>query len=508
MNSKIIDNEVFFKEFIEFHNTEVDDKKYEKGLKLINDLDKVKEPKERDELLFYSYIAEIYYYMSRIESQKHKISDGYHYNVEAIQNEKNKQFIEKVLKYKLISFDNYKKALNEDTIKRSTEKMKEFNKLQEKQFNEAYINDQVFNLCYRNKEGRRILAQDLSNLYYMLNDEENFILYGKEAVEYESLNVISVFLKYYCDKLDYNNAHIYYELMHKFDPKNFGTNRQNIVIKLYSYANYYNFLYDLGLYEDSLKVAKEAKKYYIHLDLDMNQYETLKFINGHIKKCEAQINKAKDIKYSEDKLLNYFDKEILDLISCDNKIYILTSLNIYEYMKTIEMTMDYSATLMPILKAIENIMFEILAKNYYPFIVEILEQRQIDKRDIKGFLEKDNEFVTEIDRLEYGKILSLIGRKSISFYDGTSYIIPNRYFTEFCNKNNIINSKNVIIKIYNELDKLKDKRNLVAHKNRVYEDCVKECYDILLDNIKFINYLYTNFKFAFKNNKNEKDKKI
>ena len=28
-----------------------------------------------------------------------------------------------------------------------------------------------------------------------------------------------------------------------------------------------------------------------------------------------------------------------------------------------------------------------------------------------GFLNKDKEFITEIDRLKYGKILSLIGRK-------------------------------------------------------------------------------------------------
>ena len=58
--------------------------------------------------------------------------------------------------------------------------------------------------------------------------------------------------------------------------------------------------------------------------------ETLKSINDHIKKCEEQISEIKRIKYSEDKLLNYFDKEILHLMSNDNKIYILTSLKIYE----------------------------------------------------------------------------------------------------------------------------------------------------------------------------------
>ena len=498
MDIKIIDNELFLKKLYEFNNTEDVDKKYQKGLKLINDIDKVKEPKEKDELLFYSYIAELYYYVSKIESQEYKISDGFHYNVEAIQDKNNKQFVERILKHKLISFNNYKKSVDNNIIKKATEKVKEFNKIQEKQFDKT-----IFDSYYRNKEGCRILAQDLSNIYYILNDEENFILYGKEAIKYGSLNVIGVFLKYYCDKLDYNNAYIYYELMHNFDSKNYGINGQNIVIKLYSYKNFYNFLYNLGLYEDSLNVAREAKKYYIHLELDMNQYETLNVINSHIKKCEEEINKSRNIKYSENKLLNYFDKEILDLMSNDNKIYILTSLNVYEYMKTTEITMDYSATLMPILKAIENIMFEIVAINYHTFIAEKMKHEQIDKRKIKEFLNNENKFMWKINRLEYGKILSLIGQKSNSYYDDTYLIIPNRYFTEFCNKNNIINSKNVIIEIYNELDKLKFKRNLVAHKDRVNEDCVKECYDILLENIKFINYLYTNFKSIFENYKND-----
>lgn len=492
-----MDSEVFLKEFAEFNNIKDDNKKYEKGVKLINNSNNIKEPSEKNKLMFYSNMAELYSYMSKIESKNCKISDGRKYNTEAIQNEKNKQFIEKILKYKVISLENYKKALDAQTIKTSTEKMKEFSKLNVNQSNDELIDKTVWTLFNENVKGRRILAQDISNLYYILNDEDNFILYGKEAVEYGSLNVISIFLKYYCDKLDYNNAHIYYELMHKFNPKDFGPDGQNIIIKLYSYTNYYKFLYNLGYYEDSLNVAKEGKKYYIHLNLDMNQYETLKIINDHIKKCEEQISKIKKIKYSEDKLLNYFDKEILDLMCNDNKIYIITSLKIYEFMKTDETTMDYSATLMPILKAIENIMYEILAKNYHPFIINVMKQKQIDKRDIRGFLNKDKEFITEIDRLEYGKILSLIGHKNISFYDGTSYIIPNRYFTEFCNKNNIKDSKGVITELYTELEKLKDRRNLVAHKNRVFEECVKECYDILLDNIKFINYLYTNFKFIF-----------
>lgn len=44
-------------------------------------------------------------------------------------------------------------------------------------------------------------------------------------------------------------------------------------------------------------------------------------------------------------------------------------------MKTDEATIDYSATLMPILKAIKNIVHEILAKKYHPFIINVLKQK-------------------------------------------------------------------------------------------------------------------------------------
>ena len=45
---------------------------------------------------------------------------------------------------------------------------------------------------------------------------------------------------------------------------------------------------------------------------------------------------------------------------------------------------------------------------------------------------------------------------------------------------------------------------MVAHKNRIYEDCVIECYSILLENIKLIKYLYEIFGFVFKKNAEEK----
>lgn len=486
----------FFIEFREFNNIKSEDEKYKKGMDIIKNITNFKITSQENELFYYSGLAELYYYISKIKSKKYKLSNGFIFEVEAILDEKNKQYLDEVIEYKKISFDNYKKSLNAELIKRCSERLKELNKTQ----NQFQIERNIEGLCYRNREGLRILSQDLSNLYYIINDEDAFVFYGRYAIEYGSLEVTSLFLKYYCDKLDYDNAYTYYNLMSKFNPKDYGEHNRNVYLKSRSYSIFYKFLYNLGMYEESLSVAKECKRYLIHLELNMNQYEVLKNINEHIKKCESKIDELKEVKCTEDILLNYFDKEILNLMSDDNKIYILTSLKIYEYMKTLEITMDYSATLMPILKAVENIMYEIIAKKYRGFI---LEKKELEKRYIKAFLDKDDKFIMKMDRLEYGKALSLIGCKNNYKSLEDTEIIPNNYFLEFCQKNNVTNARQVVIEIYKELDRLKEKRNLVAHKNRIDEECVKECYDILLENIKFINYLYTNFKFVFENQKSE-----
>lgn len=468
----------FARSFFEFNNSS-ENEKYEKCFKLIEDSTKIKVPNENSKLAYYyGCIAELYYYASKKESIRYNFSNGRVFNIDAILEEKNREYLEKIINYKKISLENYLKCL--EIIKNTNE-----------------LSSKIIN-CSKITEGIRITSQELSIIYYIINEEEKFLLYGKYAVEYDSLNAIYVFLKYYCDRQDYDNASIYYELMrnHRLKYNNMYSNSREIILKKIGCSIYYQFLYELGMYEDSLNVAKEFKKYVIDNELIENKLEFLKDVNKHIEKCKVQIDKTTQNQYEEGVLLEYFDKEILELMSEDNKIYILTSLNIYKYMKSSKITMDYSATLMPILKAIENIIFEIIADKYHEFIIKKNKEHNIDFKFIKAFV-KNGRIAEKKDRLELGNALSLIGYRHWE----NNEVIINRYFKEFCIENNVENSRDVIIKMYNELDELVPKRNLVAHKNRIYEECVKECYDILLDNIKFINYLYTNFKFVFEDKK-------
>ena len=182
----------YIKNFKEFDFIRLHDEKIEKCSKLLEEGKKIKEPTGKEKYFFYYSLAELYYYESMKQSKKYDFSDGTLFNVDKILEEKNAENLNKIIKYKEISLENYKKSW--DCIE---------------SFNISGNHDRI-------KEGIRILSQELSIFYYILEDEEKFFSYGKCAIEFNSLNSIYIFLKYYCDNKDYDNAAVYYNLMNKY----------------------------------------------------------------------------------------------------------------------------------------------------------------------------------------------------------------------------------------------------------------------------------------------------
>lgn len=479
--------EKFLTEINEFSFIESEDEKYEKAINLIQSIPNIEDIKDVDKLSYYGNVSSLYYYISNIKCKRYGLSDGKKYNADNILEDKNRKYLNEILDDETNAFNYCKNGVNMDLINDILTKMNEEEKIDIEEMARKLLDQYE-----KNKERFRMITQELSILYYLIRDEDKFISYGDYAVEYNSLNAINLFLKHYCDKMDFDNANYYYDLMHTYPLDFYGSIQNNIALKIEGHKIYWEFFYNNGNYEESLKIGEDCKEFALRYKLDN---EVLLYIEKHIKECELKIQESNNNKCAEDILLKYFDKEVLDLMSDDNKIYIITSLNIYDYMKSKkEITLDYSATLMPILKAIENIMFEIVGVSYHSFI---LEKREINKNMIKAFINnKTNTIIEKMRNLELGDALSLMG--FFNYYNDK--ITPNNYFVEFCNKNNITNSKDVVAKIYKDLDYIRLKRNMVAHKNRIHEDCVEDCYRILLEKIKLINYLYKTFEFVFKEN--------
>lgn len=473
----------FFEELNSYLDIESEDEKYEKALKIISSIPNIGDIQEKDKLLYYGNVSLVYYDLANIKCKKYGLSDGKRYNPDSIIDDKNRKYVDEVLNDENTAFNYCKNGVDMALLYDMLNKLR---KDDNKRDTDEEIAKKLLAQYESNKEIFRKITQELSIMYYLIWDEDKFMLYGKYAEEYNSLNVMNLFLRYYCNKQDYDNAYHYYELIHAFPVDFYGNIENNLALKIEGHKIYWDFLFSIGQYEEALRIGEECKEFVIRNKLHI---DILLFVEEHIKNCKERIKEFENNKFPEDKLLKYFDNDVLKLMSDDNKIYVITSLNIYEYMKSNEITMDYSATLMPIMKAIENIMFDIICKKYHTFI---LDKKEIDKDMIEKFInKKTGNLITKMYKLELGDALYLIGKE----YE--KEITPNKYFLEFCEKNNVANSRDVIIKVYTELDKLRKKRNCVAHKDRINEEDVKECYGILLENIRFIKYLYVNFRFVF-----------
>ena len=180
----------FLNECNKFHSMKSEEEKYRKCLNLISYIDNLTKPDEIDELLYYSNIGELYYYASKIKSKEYQLSNGITFDMDAILEENNKNNVKEILKYKLLAFENYKKSLDNEIIKKCITKIKERSILDD---TEKIVGD----MCDRNREQFRIISQDLCSLYYIIGDEDNFLLYSSYATQYGSLNAISFLLKYY-----------------------------------------------------------------------------------------------------------------------------------------------------------------------------------------------------------------------------------------------------------------------------------------------------------------------
>ncbi len=335
--------------------------------------------------------------------------------------------------------------------------------------------------------------QTMAYLYYIINNNEEFLKYSAYAVEYNSIGAASTLVKYYCDEDNYNEAYKYFKIC--IDLKYDDSDPNNNIVfendKIMSYSYFYHYLFNKGLFDEAKDIAFKLKGF---ISGKPYEYQYNNVVIEFIKKCNKYIELSKEnIKNSKNMKLNdFFSEDIIKLMNNNIKIYINTSLEIYSYLVSVDEIMDYSAALMPIMKAVESILYEIIVKNYLAF----LKTKKYSLTSLpKFFKDKEKGIKEHIDRIEYGDALN-----AISKYDkSTDTHMVNNDFLSFCIANKVNDSENIIRKFALILYSLKEKRNKVAHKERIFKEDADWCKELLLENTKFIEFLYQNYSFCFKN---------
>lgn len=330
------------------------------------------------------------------------------------------------------------------------------------------------------------------------------MIYANYAIEYDSLNLLSLVIKYYCDNDDYENAFKYYkkstEIEIPYDIVNLPNTFTNESSKYNCGIWFINYIISLKKYEmaketiiETRNCIKNAKT--IPLDYCLSTLsDREKICNDYLSK-----EKLKSNNYNKELITKYFDDKIIKKMDDNIKTYVNTSIEIYDYLNGLNYELDYSSSLISIMKALESLLYVIIANNYLKYL-QNLKEIDFDKIDKSIRIKTANGYQLRdtINRIEYGSVISIIGKRNPN--DFNEWIIYNDFYYFFINNMpNINNPQKVLSTFLSKLDDLREKRNNVAHKEPVSKQDAKYCISELIEaHINFISYVYNNFEFCFK----------
>lgn len=349
----------------------------------------------------------------------------------------------------------------------------------------------------------------LSSLYFMYIDVDIGLKYALESLKYGYRpDVLSNMIVVYTnrDYYDLDKALEYYNSLLNYQP-----NDDDVYLNLqgiYNYAfHYLHYAYiSSKMYDEALELTRKYKHYTVDF---CNKYlkdipkEEIDKIYTWIDEGERlTLDKIRKENVTSINLSKHFSDEILEIMSDDIKIFINTSIHMYEYIcdynKNNNVILDFSPSTIPIMKALESLLYDLFANHYLNYLKSIpsIKFEKIDK-SMKYDYNDNYKLRNKIEFLEYGDVIHIVCSKK-TMENGNFHYIANEYFLKFLSSLNFKNSSVFIDDFCNKLNHIRLLRNNTAHKNRILEKDANESFEYLLTSIKFINYIYENFKEILK----------
>jgi hypothetical protein len=374
------------------------------------------------------------------------------------------------------------------------------------------------------KNKKRILIQ---KIYFLMSCdldtfENDYVSLLKEASGYGSSQADSSLVEYYVrqgeEYLDIAHKYFLRCISNKFASGYYNAKESNSVAQIMAHRYLYNGYYSKGMLEKAKEIATQAILFIGGLEkittFDGIKQIAIKGFQGNLSDIQNKLNPLPlQEKVQHKEYIEYFkDKSIIPLMSDSVKTYLQTAIRIYQFMVNQD-NLDFSAFTMPLMKALESVLFDIFAKHYFEYVKSI---EGIAMSDIPRFMKtkEDNpELLSSISFIELGDVL-----KSMSVYrpkdpsqdiqlqlDGLEDNIvnelkkynPRKYFLSFCQSYNVDEPILTIQTFSYYLFKIKEIRNLSAHRNRVYKQDANKCLDYLLTSVSFLEFLFVKFRFCF-----------
>lgn len=368
--------------------------------------------------------------------------------------------------------------------------------------------DKSLNLTYSSTVQKSINKQHASilrtlgviHMFYV--DVEKGIDYLEKAVKFNSKYALQILVYIYLQD-DYYNIDRCYECYQTLR-NDYKTSSETLAATITMFYYYFNH----GLYQNAKECIEDYKTNVFPF---LNNKENEKTAAEVLKELENEINNINKKTAADAALKQYFSELTLSKMPEYVKVFIFTSLELKKYIDEQlknDVVLDYSGATMPVMKALEAILFEIFANSYLAYLNSLKDiNLKLINRNFKyeDKSTKTTKLKNSLERLECGDALYLACDIKRAFsQNGDNYeceivdVIPVKYFADFCKEVCGINNPEEIIKEFaNRLIVIKDLRNNSAHKNRIDKKEADKVSEYLIENYKFINFLYEKFNKIF-----------
>ncbi len=397
-----------------------------------------------------------------------------------------------------------------EPIKFNQDKVKQINALLKEYFKINKLNESALEInCYfeesfkkeLNLQSKRVL-QDIADLYNVLDNYDGAIMFFEEAYEkYQSIKAAASLIRIYTfvdAHLDIDKALNLYDKLLEL-PYNDDMNIESLKMnKLYGISNIYHYYFNIGDYKNAAYIIQNA----ISKSQD-NMFEVSEgsLLSDLLKRAHDKLNELSEIVVDVGELSSYFNSDVLTVMSDDMKIYIQTSLTVFESIENSKNALDYSAALIPVLKGLEDLIYEIYINGYLNYL-KTLNNVNYSKIDSSLYYIKYNQnfLKNRVDDFKIGNAIysACYVQNNYGALDSSNSYMPIDYFVNFCSEVcNVEDPAFFIINMVKKLEQIKNIRNKAAHRFRITKTDAIECFNILFKRENFISLLYKNFSKIF-----------
>ena len=357
----------------------------------------------------------------------------------------------------------------------------------------AASNIEYSSIRNESKNNYKRIVQYMVFVLYELEDQR-FEELAYEGVSLGLCNCASLLIRYYWLNNDLNKANEVFLRAETIVPENENSAINLSMIYSYMFHAYYN----VGLYENAINIVDKAEEYASSNPFILNniskQRDIRRACGEFRKKITDTIIKITSISVPAERLKQEFSDDVIALMSNNVKRFVSTAFFVYDYINNQHSDdMDYSACVMPLMKAVEEILFRIVGEEYLAYLKGRSPINIARVPDV--FKQHDSyHFLDSLTQLEIGKAISCIKKKD--GYDRVEYR-PQEYFVAFCADNNANCTENELAEIIRLLCDVKDMRNHAAHISPVTQMDAEECWELIVKVRKLIATLLTTFRFCF-----------